>query len=288
MSEASPEPLRAPVTAAVPDVALKGARSGQVDWVGLVAAASARARPHVVAQRHDRGLTSASRPQLFQCDDGNLYAVKFRNNQHGDGRAIFTEQVVGLLGRLIGAPVPEVRLVNVTAELLASLSIDLGGQPAAAGIHHGSRWAYGYSDRDALIRYPDQNRFRFAALHILYSWLHCTGDHQAIFCNAEPHDVLSVDHSCFLPDSFGWSAPTLRARKDLVELDANFAPLGLSDDEHGEVLDRLAAVTAEAIADVAATPPDDWGVYQPDKVAFAEYVACRRTRLLAKFRRTAG
>jgi hypothetical protein len=258
------------------------------DWGKLVTDAAGRARTHVVAQRHERGLTTASRPQLFQCDDGNLYAVKFRNNQHGDGRAVYTEQVVGLLGHLIGAPVPEVGLVNVTAELLAPLNIDLGGQPAAAGIHHGSRWAYGYSDRDALIRYPDQNRRRFAALHILYSWLHCADDHQAIFRNTEPHDVLSVDHSRFLPGGFEWSAQGLRDHQDLVQLDANFVPLDLSDDEHGEVLDRLAAVTAEAIADVAAAPPDDWGVCQSDKVAFAEYVACRQVQLLAKFGRTAG
>src|SRR6266702_4238299 len=93
-------------------------------WERLITEAAARVRLPVVAQRYAGGLTSASRPQKFECDDGNLYAVKFRGNPHGNGRAIFTEQVVGLLGRLVGAPVPEVRLVSVTAELLASLSID--------------------------------------------------------------------------------------------------------------------------------------------------------------------
>lgn len=78
-------------------------------WGALVSEAQARARPSVVAEEYvDQVAETASRPQKFRGDDGRLYAVKFRNNDHGDGRAVFTEQVVGLLGQRIGAPVPEV------------------------------------------------------------------------------------------------------------------------------------------------------------------------------------
>jgi hypothetical protein len=212
--------------------------------------------------------------------------VKFRGNPYGNGRAIFTEQVVGLLGRLISAPVPGVKLVSVTAELIAPLSIDFNGQPATAGLHHGSCWAYDFSDRSEFLRYQDRNRPAFAALHLLYSWLGA-GDHQLIYRNSEPHDVMSVDHSAFLPGGSGWTAQSLRDQQDVLAMDANFAPLNLADEEHSEALDASTAVSPQAIAEVAATPPDDWGVPLSDRVAFAEYVARRRIVLLANFGRTA-
>jgi hypothetical protein len=46
------------------------------------------------------GLQTATRPQKFTCDDNGLYAVKFAENKHGDGKGIFTEHVVALAGRL--------------------------------------------------------------------------------------------------------------------------------------------------------------------------------------------
>jgi hypothetical protein len=256
------------------------------DWSTLIAAAAANVRPPVVAQQHVKPLPGGSRGQLFKCDDGEQYAVKFRGNPHGDGRGIFTEQVVALLGRLIGAPVPEVRLITVTAELLAPLNIDLGGGPVEPGLHHGSCWAEGFSDRLDFLQYRDRNREAFAALRMLYSLLVCGSDHQAIYRNAEPHDVLSVDHGLFLPYATEWTAEGLRAFSDSVQLDPAFDVLGLTGDEHKPALDRLAPVGPEQIADVAATPPAEWGISQDDRVAFAEFVERRRRNLLASFGRS--
>src|SRR5260370_27258099 len=88
-----------------------GAGPRELDWGSLVSAAAA-ARPPIVAQRHIKALPGGSQAQLFECDDGECYAVKFRGTPHGDGHGIFTEQVVALLGRLIDAPVPAVRLIS--------------------------------------------------------------------------------------------------------------------------------------------------------------------------------
>jgi hypothetical protein len=73
------------------------------------------------ALRHEGGISSASRPQKYTCDEAALYAVKFRENQHRDGKGIFTEEVVARVGRLIGAPVARVELVRVSEELTNTL-----------------------------------------------------------------------------------------------------------------------------------------------------------------------
>src|SRR6266498_102636 len=219
-----------------------GEEAQQPSWAELIRSAAGRVAPPVVAEEFVGGLDTASKPQTFRCDDGRLYAVKFRNNPQGDGRAIVAEHVVGLLGSLVGAPVAEVRLVRVTSELLAALNIVFnGGEPAAAGVHHGSCWADGYSDRLGIEpRYADENRQAFAALHIMYSWLHCAGDHQFIYRNAKPHEVLSVDHSYFLPDGNGWTAQRLQERQDQVELDPFFDSLALKDEAATDDLARIA------------------------------------------------
>ena len=258
------------------------------DWDALIKSAIGKVRPTIVGQRHIEGLSSASKPQKFQCDDGALYAVKFFGNPDGDGRAIFTEQVTALLVRLIGAPVPEVRLVRITTELLEPLKIDFNGVPATPGFHHGSRWADNYSDRTDFIRYANENRAPLAALHLLYSWLYCTNDHQLIYCNTEPHNVLSVDHSRFLPGTTNWSSQSLLDHQDDFQRDPQFASLNLGDDDYDAVLGRITAVASEEIADVVGTPPDEWGVSMTDRVALAGYIARRRIRLLANFGRAAG
>jgi hypothetical protein len=254
------------------------------DWDALIRAAIAKVRPAVVGQKHIESLNSASKPQKFQCDDSALYAVKFLGNPDGNGRAIFTEQVTALLGRLIGAPVAEVRLVRITAELLAPLNINF----TAPGLHHGSRWVDNYSDRTDFIRYADENRAPLAALQLLYSWLSCKDDHQLIYCNAAPHRVLSVDHSRFLPGTTGWSAQTLLSHQDDFQRDPQFASLNLADDDYDATLDRIAAATSEEIADIVGTPPDEWGVPLADRIALAGYIAHRRIKLLADFGRADG
>ena len=256
---------------------------GEPDWRELVDGALSRVRLPVVAQEYHGPLASASCPHKFSCDDGNLYLVKFRTNPHGDGHAIFTEQIVPLFGQLIGAPVPQVSLVDVTGELLAPLNINFNGVRAAAGLHHGSRWVDGFSDRASFLRHTDTNRSAFGALCVLYSWLHCDGDHQLIYRNGEPHDPLSVDHSSFLPAGTEWSDQTLRGLRDTVNLDPKFDPLNLTAAEYEAALDKLEEVTAEAIAEVVAMPPDDWGILTGSRVALAQYVWCRRIELLASF-----
>src|SRR5712691_1419694 len=104
--------------------------NGEPDWIPLIAAAAASRLVERRVQRHDGGLGTASKPQKFICDNEDLYLVKFTQNQHGDGRAIFTEQVVGRVGVLIGAPVAHVALVEVPAPIIAELlntpDLDLG------------------------------------------------------------------------------------------------------------------------------------------------------------------
>lgn len=251
----------------------------------ISAAANNRPAP-VTAQRHDGGLGSATRPQKFTCSDDALYAVKFIQNNHGDGRGVFNEQVVALCGALIDAPVPRVEAIEVPASIAAALdrdraALDIDFSPRP-GVHHGSRWMSNYSDRAGLVHVAE-NRQRFGALDVLYTWLTCTSDHQWIYANDPPHEVLSVDHSTFLPGGFGWTRTTLAAEQMNVSPDPELATLGLLEGDCRAAVSRLGQVTDQAVAAVVARPPDSWGVSSEERVALAEFILARKDALLNQY-----
>jgi hypothetical protein len=250
----------------------------------LVRAAAAARQVAREAREHQGGHQTASRPQRFRCDDGQTYSVKFMQNQHGDGRAIFTEQVIGLLGALLGALVAPVELVRVPDELAAALVRDrathgLDFDPGG-GVHHGSRWAAGHSERAAL-DHLDANRARFGALDVLYAWAVCAGDQQFIYANTPPYPVLSVDHTTFLPGGPAWSEATLASHGLQVARDPVLQRVSLDANDRSPALTRLAAATAEEIAGVVARPPNDWGVGESDRVALARFLLEREDAVIA-------
>src|SRR5262245_44207625 len=80
-----------------------------------------------------------SKPVVLACDDGKVYVVKGlqpgRPDHHQMSRAIIADHVVGRVGYAMGAPVPEIRLIDVPAALRDAQP---EMQHMVAGIAHGS------------------------------------------------------------------------------------------------------------------------------------------------------
>jgi hypothetical protein len=256
--------------------------NGDDRWQTLITQAISQQpdEPHLATQ-YDSYIDTASKPHKLICDDGSPYSVKFINNPHGDGKAIATEQIVALAGDLIDAPVPRVDLISVSDELVNLIKTSFPASPASAGIHHGSKWAEGYSGRTGLA-HQDENRDKFAALDVLYTWL-LAGDHQWIYRNTHPNDVLSVDHSAFFPGGPNWQRDGLLAACATVASDPQLNALNLTDTDRAITLERLLAVTDNDIARLVARPPDSWNITLEDRVALAIYVSERKTKTLALF-----
>jgi hypothetical protein len=258
--------------------------AGAGRWDTAISAACA-ARPFPrLATRHDGGIPTATRPQKFTCDDEKLYAVKFVQNNHGDGKGICAEQIVGVLGRLLEAPVPAVELVEVTEPMVdvlkaSSSSNHLDFEPRA-GIHHGSRWAPNHSDRQA-IAHVEENRQRFGALEVLYVWVTCAGDHQWIYGNDAPHAVLSVDHTTFFPGGPTWDESQLAGAVSVVAHDPVLVGIGLTGTDRTQALAKLNAVTEAEIAAACAQPPDEWGITPSERLALATYLWERKDPVMA-------
>lgn len=172
-------------------------------WEDLITRAAANRVSPIKAQTYrNKKWGSASAPVVLGCDDGNDYVVKGQQA----GRAIVNEQIVGKLGVALKAPVGQVNLIDVPADLIG-MQADLKHIPA--GVSHGSHLIPDCSDRQWLAHQdvPD-NRLRFAALAVLYGWIPA-GDHQLIYSQTAPHLVYSVDHGHFFPGGPNWTATGL-------------------------------------------------------------------------------
>ncbi len=76
-------------------------------WKDIIADAATR-RPAPVKALHYLGITyqSCSKPVLLACSDDQKYVVKWFNPP----RMIANDQIIGILGNAMGAPVPEASL----------------------------------------------------------------------------------------------------------------------------------------------------------------------------------
>lgn len=243
----------------------------------LITAAASR-RPPVRALHFRRSWKTFSEPALLRCEGGD-YVVKAYSCA---GRAIVNEQIAARLGMFIGAPVPPIGLVNVPRELIAATPA-LGRM--SAGVAHGARFVPGCIDQEGIEpQYVDEpeNRRRFAALLVLYSWVGVWMDHRLIYRASPPHLAYSVDHGHMFPGegrAFCWTPQSLR-RAGPARLDPWFAPCGLRDAEVAVALDRLADVGTGEIVQAAAGPPPAWDIELGERVAMVENLQRRQADLL--------
>jgi len=246
-----------------------------VRWQRLVHAASLRQPERVIARTPLAPLRGISHGVVMDCSDGRRYAVKGSQVK----RALVADHMVGLLGAQIGAPVAKVALVDVPAVLITE-----GSYVAhfVAGVGHGSEFIPDcIESRDVAFGHEPKNKERFALLAVLYGWM-LADDRQFLYGKAGARLVHSVDHGAFLGGS-DWTAETL-ATSPGAEPDVWITTQA---DVGSKVLraavEQLRRVTDQDIAEVAATPPQSWGLSLDERVTLAHHLAGRRDELLARF-----
>ncbi len=221
-------------------------------------------------------LTSSSHPVLVLAADEREYYLKGAQC----GRALVSEQVVARLGRAMGAPVPEVRILDLPRDLVY---YDQNMRGIMPGLAHGSLKIDDCSNESGRMHaHEPANRSRYMLLAALFG-LTVAGDHQFLLGDAPPRLVYSVDHGLFLPERNAWRAHNLE-HHDLPrspELDSWLArQCNFTAQEHQVACEAVANLRAEDIAAAVAAPPEAWGILPEERVALAWYLGRRRDMLL--------
>jgi len=96
------------------------------------------------AVQHIRKMRGGSQSHLLRASDNHFYVTKFQNNPQAI-RILANEYLATKLGRSLGLPMPEVRIIEVSEWLVQNspgLRIDLGTVPVAcaSGLQFASRY----------------------------------------------------------------------------------------------------------------------------------------------------
>lgn len=245
------------------------------DWEESVTAALAQPR---VADRQAVAYRStyatASRPALLLCDNGTDWIVKGPET----GKTTTSEQVVCSLGTMLDAPVAPWGLVHVPQSLL-DITPDLAHMPA--GLAHGTHLIPNCIDARDLPYLNAENRPRYAALSVLYSWVEAN-DHQVLFQIGSPVLVYSHDHGHFFPSGPDWTEATLAAGP-VPHTHPFFDHIGLVHAELLPTLQRLGGITEMDLVHAVTRPPSEWACTIAERVALAKYLWDRKPQVIALF-----
>jgi hypothetical protein len=217
---------------------------------------------------------------LVLADDDRRYWCKSLNNFQGS-RVPITEQIVGRLAALIGAPACEVALVRLDA---------IGGWEFRAGTGRlvEAGWAHGSVALDPAMetrtlghRSDDDNRRRHCGIYALCDWL-AGSDVQWLFGVQEDNAYYSHDHGFYLtgPD---WTEASLSAACN-TPCPLSIPPAQLDRDELTRLADALEALRPPAIEGELSKLPADWPVSDHEVEVLAEFVDHRRGQVAARLR----
>jgi hypothetical protein len=228
------------------------------------------------------GGQSAASPFLGKCSDNNNWWIK--PPVVGMKRALVAEWTAGKLGSVIGAPVCEVALVDIPAQLLpyeygpgkqlvagtGCASCDLGGTP------HEVKTTLQYRD-------ADDNGRRHAGVFAIVDWFY-GNDVQWLHDTADDWTLHSHDHGWYLPPGGpDWTVDQLRATVATPQQPLG-DPAGLDVDELNRLASAIDAVTDDQIVEVLSAVPPQWDVAPSDLECLAWYLAERRTSVAARLR----
>jgi len=188
--------------------------------------------------------------------DGDRWWVKLLNNRQGP-LVLVNEQIVGRCGALIGAPVCEVAVV----ELTDSHAGDVHDVLVKPGLAHGSRDIGAVLNENALLhRGRDDNARRHVGVYAMHDW--CWGaDSQWLYATDEDRKIYSHDHGYFFPHGPLWNE-RLASVVDHADTphELQEPPAGLDVAEVRRVAARLEAIGTDEIAGVLSSVPPQWPV----------------------------
>lgn len=222
---------------------------------------------------------SDSRPALLKCNDTRHYVVKgLQDAKQHMGKVLTNEQVAGRLALAMGAPVPEVVLVDLPGALIAA---EPRLQHIRPGICHGSLYLGDNMGRRGIENWGlAENRPRFARLAVLYGWAG-SADDQFIYSTSPPELVYSVDHGHFFgPGNPSWDVDSLNRAGGASPNPTIVSACALTPDELRAAASRLSGVSDQLIGQIVAVPRSDWGITENERSALVEYLVRRRDDLI--------
>lgn len=261
-------------------------------------------RPSVplCAVHHIRRMRGGTQPHLMLAADGRRYVVKFRNNRDHP-RILANELLATRIARLLGLPMPEARIIEVSDWLISHtpqlhIEIDKHVTPCSGGLQLASRYAADPDQGEAVVEHLPKrlrsvlaNRHAFALALPFDKWAGNCDNRQAVFVKGRSrpvhYDVVFLDQGdCF--NAAQWTFPDLPL---MGAYDHDWVYRSVTGWRSFEpTLSRLESLDITDLWNIAVEIPQEW--YQHDGPALARLIETLHKRrsivrdLITRFRRS--
>jgi len=246
------------------------------DWAGLVNQRDDLSDQLVMTLPIDQSAVTWGGPFRAAASDGQNYFVKTLDTcPPGQGASLAVEMIVARLGRVIGAPMCDTRLLRIPPELAGweprpGVSLTPGLAHASKALEHADE------ERPALAaRAQDDNRRRHVGIYAAYDWF-IGDDQQWLYDIDDDRKIYSHDHGLYLPPigGGGFEIGSLVASVDiphqLPDPTDNLLPAAIA-----EVAAALRALSRDTIVSVLNLVPPSWPVTDPDLEALGWFLEVR-------------
>ncbi len=219
---------------------------------------------------------TGSRPFLGTATDGNDYWCKPPNNQQGP-ETLVAEVAVGVLGNIIGAPIPEWRTLRVSPDLHGQFIKDAGyrldGRDVFASkvIHTAD---IDVINSEVLQHVQDDSNYnRIPLLHAM--WYLCNAeDIQFVYAPEEDYSIVSLDHGFWFgshEQPWGFGKPSeIAGRPEIPKLRSS-----IPTKHWDKAIDKLDLIENNLAIGLAAAMPPNWNVDNKLVAKIANYIISR-------------
>lgn len=227
-----------------------------------------------------KGLTN---PQLFQCDDGNNYVIKLKENPAGT-KVLINELIANRIGNLLGLPVSLGSLIYIPTPLINI-------EPFQEGIHFGTLVS------QHILRNPSLQLIEKAynidcipGMYVLDNYLTNADRHYGniILCNKfYGNQIVLIDHShCFFKPQ--WTSLELLSLTNYEKIltrgiYSDIAYLVKGPAPFEEWFNTLENVPEEQIVSIVDEIPREWNIANEDKDALLFYLIHRKRKIRVLF-----
>lgn len=212
--------------------------------------------PEVTAATVIACADSGAEPMKILTDDGEFYWCKFVNNPHGIESVVF-ELMVSVLGKAIGAPIPDAATVTVPPPIAVSKRFKNGRTVAERGF--GSLHVADVTESDQVQNVlNDGNPDRLPRLFALAE-LCMANDFQVMYQDSDDQKAFGFDFG-FWVGNFGttWDLSYVQSETSTSYTEDDWNGVQLKSDALLEVRNVVAALSESDFLAVASAVPEDW------------------------------
>lgn len=262
-----------------------GEQEGEADQQAELILENRTQPPRLDVSEHLRPMEQGgSGSQLIRAVDGKAYVTKFHNTSQGS-KILANEYMVAEIGRLIGAPVPEIAILEVPQEFIEAASIEVNNETAASGLQFGS--AYATDEDGKTANKPTQSHLSdFVNKHAIPATIGLdtlvlnddVGPKHVVFhSEGEGYRFWAIDHGHCLGQEDPWSSLDATQNEMVVRMD-EFLDEVQGPDSFEDVISSIEDdLTGTAIRDIGSEMPlEEWGVTEDELDALARFIEQRK------------